>query len=51
MRKYGYKVEYLINDDGDTTILNTKKSLAEFEAVVNKLGGSVLRVRRVIIAD
>ena len=51
MKRYGYKVEYLIGGDGDTTILRTKKSLSEFEAVVNKFNGSILRVRRVIIAD
>ena len=49
--KYGYKVEYVLKDDGDTTILTSKKAVKDFTKVVTEFGGYIVRERKVILAS
>lgn len=47
--EYAYKIEYVLDNDGDTTIVKTKKAVKSFCDVITKLDGYVVKVRKVII--
>lgn len=48
---YAYKIEYVLNNEGDTTIVSTKRSMTAFIKVIESLDGYIVRINRVIIAS
>jgi len=48
--KYGYKVEYVLKDDGDITILTSLKAVKDFTKVIEDFDGYIVRTRKVILA-
>lgn len=47
--KKKYVIEYVLNDEGDTTMVDTLKSLKAFKEVIESLNGYIVRTRKVII--
>jgi len=47
---YAYKIEYVLNNDGDTTTVTTKKAVQAFTNAINGLDGYIVRVRKVVLA-
>lgn len=43
-----YKIEYVLNNDGDTTTVTTKKALKAFTDAIQGLDGYIVRTYKVI---